>query len=228
MPAVAAGSMRPRARAKIEACLKAAGHVFREHGFALATMDQVAEAAAVSKATLYAYFPSKLELFAAVIRAECDRQAEALRGVRLDGANLRGSLLRLGEAVLDLLLAEDTITSYRMVLAEAARAPELGRLYYENGAARLHEQLEPFLLAAMKGGQLRQGSAHVAAMQFIGLVRGDLMLRALLGLGHAASAEDRRRAVRSGVDSFCRAWAAVDAAAAVSAAGVRRSGRNRP
>ncbi len=206
MRSAAAGSLRPRARAKVEACLKAAGQVFRQHGFALATMDQVAEAGGVSKATLYSYFPSKQELFAAVIRAECDRQAEALRGIRLDGTDLRASLLRMGTAVLELLLAEDTITSYRMVAAEAARAPELGRLYYENGAARLHERLEPFLMAAMKSGQLRQGPAHVAAAQFIGLVRGDLMMRALVGAGDSASPEDRRRAVRAGVDSFCRAW----------------------
>jgi len=200
--------VKPRARAKTEACLEAAGKVFREHGFALATMDQVADEAQVSKATLYSYFPSKLELFSAVIRVEGDRQSAALLTVSLDDGNPRRGLLRLGRAVLDLLLAEGTITSYRMVMAEATRSPELGELYYRNGAARLHEQLEQLLASAMASGQLRKGPAHVAATQFIGLVRGDLMLRALLGIDRRGRAEEaeKRATVAAGVDSFWRAW----------------------
>jgi len=206
MAQVASATLRPRARAKMEACLRAAGRVFREHGYAMASMDDVAGRAQVSKATLYAYFPSKLELFSAVIRVECDRQAESLRDVRLDPEQPQESLLNLGRAVLDLLLAEDTITSYRMVMAEAARAPELGKLYYQNGAARLHAVLEKFLKAAMKAGYLRRGDAHAAAAQFIGLVRADLMLRALVGFGRAATERERLSVVRAGVDTFWRAW----------------------
>lgn len=198
--------MRPRTRARIAACLSAAGRVFREHGYAMASMDDVADLAGVSKATLYSYFPSKNELFAAVIREEGDRQSAALPDVPLDGDRPRESLLRLGRAVLDLLLSEQTITSYRMVMAEAARSPELGRLYYENGAARLHGRLGDFLAAAMRAGHLRRGPAGVAAAQFIGLVRGELMLRALIGHGRPATPRERQAAVRAGVEAFWRAW----------------------
>jgi len=209
-----ADSLRPRARGKRQAVLVAAARLFREHGYADASMDAVAERAGVSKATLYAYFPGKHELFAAVIQEEGDRQTAGLLGDPRPGEALRARLLRHGRAVLDLLLADETLSSYRMVAAEAARSPELGRLYYENGAARLHARLEQVLDAAMRAGELRRGPAHVAAAQFIGLVRGDLMLRALLCVERVASSRERQASVRAGVESFCRAWATGDGQAA--------------
>lgn len=197
---------RPRSRAKVEAILAAAAREFRLHGYGTTSMDAVAGSAGVSKATLYAYFPSKQQLFAAVICEECDRQSGALLEVQFGGTDLREELMKLGRAVLDLLLSKETITSYRMVAAEATRLPELGRSYYENGAARLHARLESFLKAAMRNGLLRSGSPHTAAAQFIGLVRGDLMLRALLCMDGGATEKEKQTSVRSGVDSFCRAW----------------------
>jgi len=47
--------------------LNAAEGVFAKKGFSLATMDEIAEAAQFSKATLYRYFQSKQELFMEII-----------------------------------------------------------------------------------------------------------------------------------------------------------------
>jgi AcrR family transcriptional regulator len=55
---------RTRTRA---ALLRAAGRVFAEHGFHQATLDTVAAAAGVSKGALYHYFPSKEQLFVALL-----------------------------------------------------------------------------------------------------------------------------------------------------------------
>ena len=201
-----ARQLRPRALGKRQSALTAAAQLFREHGFAEASMDAVADEAGISKATLYSYFPGKRELFSAVILEEGDRQSAELLAPAKSGESLRARLRRCGDAVLELLLAEETISSYRMVVAEAARSPELGRLYYENGAARLHARLGQVIEAAMRAGELRRGPLAVATTQFIVLVRGDLMLRALLCVGPPADAAERQAAVRAGVDSFCRAW----------------------
>lgn len=53
-------------RARRETILDAAARVFGEKGHAHATMDDVAEVAAVSKGTLYLYFKSKDDLFLAL------------------------------------------------------------------------------------------------------------------------------------------------------------------
>jgi TetR/AcrR family transcriptional regulator, mexJK operon transcriptional repressor len=198
--------LKARSRGKIAQILSAAGRLFRQHGYAATNMDAVAREADVSKATLYVYFSGKQELFAAVIQAEGDRRSSLLIAGAAGLEDMRARLLRYGYAIMDLLLAEETVTSYRMVVAEAARFPELGELYYANGAALLLARLEQFFESAMSMGRLRPDNARRAAEQFVGLVRGDLMLRALLGMTHAPREPDRESVIRAGVDTFWRAY----------------------
>jgi AcrR family transcriptional regulator len=204
-----AAPLSARSRGKVAAILAAARRLFREHGYEITSMDTVALEANVSKATLYVHFPGKRELFAAVVQEECNRPAAALlQGVAVAGGDLRATLLRVGRAVLELLTSPDTIAPYRMVAAEAARSPELGRLFYESAVALLHEHLERLLAAEIRAGRLRTGPPRIVAAQFIGLVRGDLMMRAVLCVDDAASEREKQATVRMGVEAFCRAWAA--------------------
>ncbi len=63
--------------------LDAAVTVFADNGFHVASMDEIAEAAHISKPMLYLYLGSKEELFAACIRRESARFLEAVTaGVR--------------------------------------------------------------------------------------------------------------------------------------------------
>src|ERR1700690_155890 len=50
-----------------ERILDAAGRVFLERGFQGASVDEIADAASAGKPTIYARFPNKQALFAAVI-----------------------------------------------------------------------------------------------------------------------------------------------------------------
>jgi AcrR family transcriptional regulator len=58
---------RQREQENKQFILNAAEKVFAKKGFAMATMDDIAEAAQFSKATLYRYFKSKQELFMEII-----------------------------------------------------------------------------------------------------------------------------------------------------------------
>ena len=60
---------------KFDQVLKGARDVFMADGFEGASVDDIARAAGVSKATLYSYFPDKRLLFMEVARNECARQA---------------------------------------------------------------------------------------------------------------------------------------------------------
>jgi len=199
-------SIRPRSRQKNAQILSAAGRLFREHGYGATSMDAVALAAGVSKVTVYSHFADKQKLFAAIVAFD-DAERSSSWIERFDAAgDLRGRLLRLARAVLDLLLAPDTIATHRMVAAEAGRFPEIGRTYYDNGAARLLQRLEEIFTIAMEAGELRRAPPRRAAEQFVGLIRGDLQLRAMLGVeaGVAKAAIDT--VLRSGVDTFYRAY----------------------
>jgi AcrR family transcriptional regulator len=67
------GTRLPRS-ARREQLLGAAQEVFVAHGYHAAAMDDIAERAGVSKPVLYQHFPSKLELYLALL----DQNAESL------------------------------------------------------------------------------------------------------------------------------------------------------
>src|SRR3712207_4210433 len=116
---------------KPRAILGAAGELFLAQGFAAVSMDAVARQAGVSKATLYAHFPSKDALFAAMVAERCDRmaaEAAALAGHAGDGPE--AALRRLCRAVLAFLVAPSTLAIHRIVQAEAGRAPGLAAAFF--------------------------------------------------------------------------------------------------
>src|SRR4051812_26209236 len=60
--------------------IDAASLVFTAKGFHAAAMDDIAEAAGVSKPVLYQHFPSKLDLYLALLDASCDSLVDVVRG----------------------------------------------------------------------------------------------------------------------------------------------------
>jgi AcrR family transcriptional regulator len=59
--------------------LEAANDIFTSRGYHAAAMDDIAEAAGVSKPVLYQHFPSKLDLYLALLDASCDSLVEVVR-----------------------------------------------------------------------------------------------------------------------------------------------------
>jgi AcrR family transcriptional regulator len=59
--------------------LDAASMVFTSKGYHAAAMDDIAEAGGVSKPVLYQHFPSKLDLYLALLDASCDSLVEVVR-----------------------------------------------------------------------------------------------------------------------------------------------------
>ena len=185
--------------------LHAAREEFLRHGYGAASMDGVALAAGVSKPTLYVYFGSKRDLFEAIIRQEPERYALMLSGGS-GRANVLSKLLRFGRSIVDFLLSPETVASYRMVVAEAGRLPELGEIFYANGPVKFLDRLEEFIAQSMKNGALRSENPRTAAEHLIGLVRGDLQLCALLGITARLTQGRIDAVIRSGVDTFYRAY----------------------
>jgi AcrR family transcriptional regulator len=88
-----------RAQETMEILLEAAARVLRDHGYAHATTNRIAEAAGVSVGTVYEYFANKDAVFDRLIARELDALVAAFEaqgaGADLD---LETSLLRLVEA----------------------------------------------------------------------------------------------------------------------------------
>jgi AcrR family transcriptional regulator len=202
------GTQRTESRngRKLDQVLHAARQLFFKQGFAATTMEAVAKEAGVSKATLYAYFENREKLFGAAVGALDDYYtAPLISGAAMPG-DIREKLLTFARDILDLLLHPQTIAAYRTVVSESARFPEISEAFYVNGARRLLDRLEGFFAAAMATGALRPAPPDRAAEQFIGVIRGDLMLRALLGVKSKQTSGDADAIIASGVDMFYRAY----------------------
>jgi AcrR family transcriptional regulator len=169
-------------------------------------MDTIAREAGVSKATVYAHFAGKEELFGAVIGRECGLYFARFSAGELDPANLRASLVVLGRRYLELVLSPDAIALHRIILGEVTRFPGLGEVFWRAGPERQRLQIEAFLKSAVASGTLTVPDTRLAAEQFVSLVRGEIQLRQLLLLEAKAGEAEIDAVVEGAVDTFIRAF----------------------
>src|SRR5579863_3565119 len=89
---------------KAETILAAAERAFLAAGFGAVTMDAIAREAGVSKATVYAHFHGKEELFGAVVADLSQRRFGDFSVEALDPTDIAGSLTTIALRFLDLVL----------------------------------------------------------------------------------------------------------------------------
>lgn len=192
---------------KAEQVLDAAAALFLEQGFGAVSMDAVAQAAGVSKATVYAHFAGKDALFAAIIERACLRHAEVLSGRDAASSDVAGVLHAVGSGFLGLLLTPQTLGIFRLVVAESPRFPSLGRIFFESGPRRVLERLEAVIRSAAARGALETDDPHRAAEHFVGLLKGELHLKVVLGIAEDVGQAEFDATVDAAVSAFLRAYA---------------------
>ena len=129
-------------------------------------MDAIAREAGVSKATIYAHFADKAELFADLVTEECARQWPDIAMLEAEPGDLREALLAVGTVYAELLVSPKGVQTFRMVVAESPRFPELGRAFYEGGPRLIREKLAAYLLRAEAQGKLALGDARLRRSSF--------------------------------------------------------------
>ena len=144
----------PRDRRR-DAIIEVAREVFFEEGYAAASMSSIAARLGGSKGTLYNYFRSKEELFEAQVREGCARIAEDAFEQMDSARPIAEVLARLGESYLGHLYSDWAVRTYRVVIAEAVRSPQLARMFYEAGPAVGLKRLEVYLEDARARGVVK-------------------------------------------------------------------------
>ncbi|MEM6481511.1 MAG: TetR/AcrR family transcriptional regulator [Pseudomonadota bacterium] len=179
MTAFAAEIKKGRKYAQV---IEGAREVFMRDGFEGASVDDIARAAGVSKATLYSYFNDKRLLFSEVARIECSRQAEA--AITKIGAHdkVEDALHEAANLLVRFFLSDFGKQLYRIFVAEADRFPELGRSFYASGPQLARERLSAVLRPFVEKGDLKIEDIELAAGQFNELCKTDLFMRALCGV----------------------------------------------
>lgn len=199
--------VQPGGRAlRRQAFVDAARAAFFAHGYGNTTMSSIAAKVGGSKTTLWSYFPSKEDLFAAVIDGIVERYSLALT-IEFDRAEPVAPVLRrFGHAVMTTILSDQIVALHRLITGEALRFPELGAIFYERGPKRGKARLATFVAAAMADGRLRAGDAMIATRQFSGMIQSGCVQERLLGIAGFGNAETVKRDIDAAVDTFMRAW----------------------
>jgi TetR/AcrR family transcriptional repressor of mexJK operon len=194
---------------KRQSILNAATELFAARGYGAVSMDAIARAADVSKATLYAHFESKDKLFARIVQVACLENIGPGDLPEVDGAGgpagVEAALRAIGGRILRFLLRDRSLAIHRLVIAESGRFPELGRAFYENGPAAGRAMLAAWI---ERHSELKVPEPEIAAEQFLGLLRTSLWLRAALGLGPAPDEATIDSVVTAAVGTFLRAYGA--------------------
>ncbi len=194
------GVARPRARRKVRATaggkpdfqnkkvraiIAAARQLFVDDGIASPSMDLIAATAAVSKATLYVYFPDRARLLVALIEHEMDsRVPGVLWEPGTDVADVEAGLRAIARHLMTvfLTLRGSDRTFHRLLEDLSHSCPGLGLRFYAAGWGKIHQQVASFLRMANTRQLLAVSDVELAATQLMSLVLGDLRVRKTLAM----------------------------------------------
>lgn len=163
--------------------VRAARKLFFAHGFGAVSTELLAKEAAVSKATLYRYFPNMSEVLRAVTTAE-GATFEAGVPTEIESLeDLRAALTLYGANLLQFLNRPEILQFTALMYEEARRHPEVTAQFYEAAFGRGLSVIEALIAQAKRKGVLASPlTARELAEQLVGMWEGIPMVRAHLGV----------------------------------------------
>lgn len=197
---------RPKSEQKRTAILDAAGERFLARGLTNTSMDAVAEAAGVSKQTVYSHFASKDDLFRACITSKV--VAYGFDETELPAnADLETVLLAIGGQFLDLLFDDQVVAMFRVVIGESTVHEKIAEMFFETGPGRTIDKIAGFMQQQMQRGVLREDDPRYVAVLFLSMLRGNYQMQLLMNIRPDFDAETRARHIQKVVKQFLALYA---------------------
>jgi AcrR family transcriptional regulator len=193
---------------KYDQVLEGARAVFMSDGYEGSSVDAIARAAGVSKATLYSYFTDKRQIFMEVAKAECGLQIEEADAILSDESSPREVLSTAADRMLSFFLSSFGQSIFRMCVAESDRFPELGREFYETGPKLFRGKMVEYLRCAVADGDLVIDDFELAADQFAELCKASLFPELMFGIRRHVTAAEKQRVIDGAVETFLARYAA--------------------
>lgn len=192
---------------KVRQVVRGATVVFLRDGFAGASVDDIARAAQVSKATLYSYFPDKTLMFHEAMRTEIGRLDESfVLDIDMAAGPDRG-IVQIVTHVAAWMVDPLHLGLYRVLVAEAARFGPLSADFHDTLTRILCDRIRPCLDRWVGAGLLAIDDTDVAAAQLVALAGASLRDPVLLGHPHAETDAAIRQGSAQAADLFLRAFA---------------------
>ena len=197
---------REEAEARDVRLLEVATHLFMERGFDGTSIDAVAEAAGVSKPTVYARYHDKRDLFAAVLQGSIRKwlapisAATEAQATETSPKSIKTTLHELSRHMVAYTLAPGAGALQRILSGQAVQFPELAKLANEEGWLRAVRGVSSILRQSAARGQIKVDDPELAADMFLNLVLGHSKRLTLYGIATDPETEERHR--KAAVDFF--------------------------
>jgi TetR/AcrR family transcriptional regulator, mexJK operon transcriptional repressor len=163
------GRREQRKTERRQAIVAAARRCFLSEGYAATSMSGLLKTLGGSKATLWNYFHSKEELFAAVIEDIVRDFSQQMAGDLKAGANLRTSLETFCRVFMVTTGQPDGVAAWRLIIGESQRFPELGHIFYEMAAQPVEHALAAYIQDQIQSGRLVDEGPLKMARVLLGL-----------------------------------------------------------
>jgi AcrR family transcriptional regulator len=152
---------RRRKAERPQEILEAAFHEFSRNGYAVTTLDQIAERAGVTKGTIYVYFENKEHLFISMVRELMKATLDTVHDMFERHEGSTAELLRAQFGFIYQHVVEDKRRRevVRMLIAEASRFPALADRYHEEIHRPCLELLNKAIQRGMDRGEIRRSAA---------------------------------------------------------------------
>jgi TetR/AcrR family transcriptional regulator, mexJK operon transcriptional repressor len=203
-----------RAERKRRAILAAARGIFVKHGYD-AGVDLIADAAGVSKVTIYNHFGSKERLFIEVIseafeQALGDAPAQALSSLASlpSVGDLRETLTATARGWIAGITRPEVTDLRLLVVSEARRFPELAQQWLQGSPRRFAPVIADILRDRSARGDLDVPDPELAVIQFYALTVYPHIVRSMFGL--RLDQRTTEELLTSGVDMFLSYYAVND------------------
>jgi TetR/AcrR family transcriptional regulator, mexJK operon transcriptional repressor len=178
---------------------------FLAHGYEATSMSAIAKEMGGSKGTLWSYFNSKEELLAAVIDSLSERFQTFMGEILDTKKDVREVLTRFCETFLERISRPEAIALQRLIVSQADRFPEIGRVFHDHAPAINHATVAEFLKLQMAAGALGADDANEAARMLLDLCTAGYHDRVLYGVERTSKAVEKREAARV-VKQFMRCY----------------------
>ncbi len=187
---------------KTEPILEGAEKLFLRKGFADTSMQEVATESGVAKATLYSNFPSKEDLFSAVIHRRAEKNQLNLQAIDLDSVDVHETLVDLACAFLRDIYSREQVELFQTVVADARRFPLLGKMMLEGPFEKTHGEITRYFVDRVADGTIRHDDPHLAADYFMAIIKARMHIPLIFSQAVSASPKAIRKIASGAVSIF--------------------------
>ena len=161
--------------------LQVATELFANRGYEGATTREIARRAKVNEAIIFRHFPTKEELYWAVIEAKVQSGAskEFMRDILLAGMPLRETFSTLAETILRRREKDQTLS--RLLFFSALENHRLSHRFFQSYVADYYELLGDYIQQRIDQGEFRAIDSRSAARGFLGMVVYHSLIQDLFG-----------------------------------------------